>query len=396
MLAPTGLQVGALTGGRLVLQWQDQATDEAGFQVERAHGITGTAWSLLATLPPNTTQYTDTPGLLGESFWYRVRAYNAQGNSAYTSDSFNSTIATVPSANELYLMALINEARADPARQGYPAYPPVPPLAYHPLLAASAHAHSQSILNSVFQFGHCDPIGRCPGDRARASGYLAPSGCTENLTTGNTGPQQMRNAHQAFLRSPGHRDSMLDPNAKEFAVGHTYDVGKGESSRHGQVTEVFCGQPNFTPPTLAGGAVAPYTGTLTTPFGYLVTFYAPDNSIPTTAHVIIDGVVHDLTLTTGQALHGTYRYTTTLTASDAHSYYFQFTYGGGQTTRWPPTGAIDQPDVWIAQGVPNTPTPVPSITPAATVTPTPTTPATPVATPLGTDHHEVYLPLVRR
>ena len=118
--APIGLQVGAVTDGRLFLQWQDQATDEAGFQLERAQGITGTAWSLLATLPPNTTQYTDTPGSLGESFWYRVRAYNPQGNSAYTSDSFNSTVATVPSANELYLMALINEARVTLVRQGQP------------------------------------------------------------------------------------------------------------------------------------------------------------------------------------------------------------------------------------------------------------------------------------
>ncbi len=209
--APSNLQVGAFPARKIYLQWQDNALDETGYKIERAQGITGTAWSEIATLPANSTVFTDTPDTLGESYWYRVRAYHAQGDSAYSNESFNSTIDRVPSANELYLMVLINEARAAPALFGYSTYPPVPPLAYNPLVAYSAHALSQSILNSVFQFGHCDPIGRCPTERVRAVGYVNPSGCTENLIIGNTGVKAIEDANKSFLESLGHRNSISRP-----------------------------------------------------------------------------------------------------------------------------------------------------------------------------------------
>ena len=164
--APTSLQVGALPGGKIVLHWLDTSLDETGFRIERVQGITGTTWTEIATLAADTTTYTEQPSLLGESYWYCVVAYNATGVSAYSNEAFNSTFAAVPNPDELYLMTLINEARADPMAAGYANYPAVPPLVYHPLVAASAHSHSQSILNSGFQFGHCDSIGRCATGRA--------------------------------------------------------------------------------------------------------------------------------------------------------------------------------------------------------------------------------------
>src|SRR3990172_4125995 len=97
---PTNPQVGAFPGGQIRLQWQDNSGDEQGFRIERTTGISGTAWSQIVTVPANTTTYTDTPGILNESFWYRVRAYNAQGNSDYSNASFNSTFASAPNRSE--------------------------------------------------------------------------------------------------------------------------------------------------------------------------------------------------------------------------------------------------------------------------------------------------------
>lgn len=376
--APSNLQVGAFPAGKIYLQWQDNALNETGLKIERAQGITGTNWTEIAALPANTTVYTDTPGVLDESYWYRVRAYNAQGVSVDSNESFNATFADTPTPAEWYLMTLINEARAAPGAFGYPAYPPVPPLAYNPLVAYSAHSHSQSILNSVFQFGHCDPIGRCPTERARAVGYHNPAGCSENLTTGDTGAAAIEGANKSFLDSAGHRDNMLNSDAKEFGVGHTYDIEKGESYRHGQFTEVFCAQPGLVVSALPTGAVMPYTGTLATIFTYVVNFYSSAGLSPTKAQVFIDDIPHGLTLSTGTAALGTYRYSTAL-AVGQHQYYFLFQYGQTINARWPQTGALAYPAVYD---------------PDQPWTPTPAVTATP---PTGTSaKFQIHLPLVKR
>jgi len=135
---------------------------------------------------------------------------------------------------------------------------------------------------------------------------------------------------------------MLNVDAQEFGVGHTYDVRKGDNYWHGQFTEVFCSQPCLTIPALPTGAVTPYSGTITTPFTYAVNFYSRASSTPTQAQVVIDDAPHDLTLSTGVAAHGTYRYTTTLPVGK-HTYHFVFQHGQTATARWPETGSLAYP-----------------------------------------------------
>lgn len=82
--APSGLTA-KLASGSIVLTWQDNATDESAFSVERSE-YTGTGWSnfvALATLPANATSYTDN-SFTFKSYNYRVRASNAGGYSAYS------------------------------------------------------------------------------------------------------------------------------------------------------------------------------------------------------------------------------------------------------------------------------------------------------------------------
>ncbi|MEZ4726013.1 MAG: CAP domain-containing protein [Caldilineaceae bacterium] len=349
--APAHLQVGALPAGAILLQWQDQADNEAGFLLERAQGITGTQWVEILQLPANTTAYVDRPQVLEESYWYRVRAYRGSDYSTYSNESFTTTFAETPSPYEHYLMTLINAARADPAAFGYPAYAPVPPLAYQPLIAYSARSHSQAILNAAFQFGHCDLADRCPTERARAVGY--EGGCAENLTTTfRTGSAAMAEANRSFLESEPHRNNMLAADLTEIGVGHTFDPAKGDRDRHGQVTEVFCGRAGVRLPALPTGAVFPPIGSTATEFTYLVNFYAADGTAPTQAQVIIDGTAYPLTLQSGQAHHGAYHYQTFLPAGEEHTFSFRFAYGD-QEARWPEQGVMHSPAVLAPADLPD-------------------------------------------
>lgn len=72
--------------GQLTLTWNDTADNETGFEIER----TKTADSTVAvfTGPANPlggqTVYQDTSVVEGTEYCYRVRAFNAAGESAYT------------------------------------------------------------------------------------------------------------------------------------------------------------------------------------------------------------------------------------------------------------------------------------------------------------------------
>lgn len=372
-LTPSGLQVGGFPGAQIRVAWTDNAPNETSLRIERSTG-TRNNYALLTTLPANMIVYTDTTVTVDTTYWYRVQACNADGCSAWSKDSYGVSFAagSLPNADEHYMLFLINEARADPAAHGYPAYTPRPPVAYNALLNYAAHAHSQAILNADFTIGHCypdppesqpDTERRCPSERARDVGYYYHIGSvSENLVAGDDGWTAVERAHQAFMDSQGHRDNLLDANAKEAGMGHAYDPAKG-SGWHGQYTHTFCGWNPVTLPALPSGLVAPYWGRSTTMFEFLVNFYNEGGSGPTQARVFIDGVPHAMSLRHGAAANGSYVYTTTL-PKGAHSYYFEFAYGSGQTARLPASGAYSGPDVEVGAAVFEVPGEYPSLTQA--------------------------------
>ena len=79
---PCCLEAQALPGNQIALTWFDAAMDETGFYLERKQG-TG-AWNPLATLPPDTEAYLDSGLTAGVTYYYRVRAYAADGPSVYS------------------------------------------------------------------------------------------------------------------------------------------------------------------------------------------------------------------------------------------------------------------------------------------------------------------------
>ena len=81
--APSGLTA-SNSGNLIVLAWQDNSSNETAFYIERCQGVDCTNFANFATQWPNAPSYTDYAVLAGQSYSYRVRAYNAGGYSPYS------------------------------------------------------------------------------------------------------------------------------------------------------------------------------------------------------------------------------------------------------------------------------------------------------------------------
>lgn len=71
--------------GTLHLTWTDNSVNEEGFRVEQKANQEP-AFSLIAELPPDTVDYTARDLIPGETYCYRVSAFNDQGQSDYSND----------------------------------------------------------------------------------------------------------------------------------------------------------------------------------------------------------------------------------------------------------------------------------------------------------------------
>ena len=91
--APTNLTATAVSCNQIDLAWTDNANNEDGFAIERS--LDGTVFAQLGTIPANQTTFSDTTVLASTTYWYRVRAFNAGGYSAYS----NTASATTPSCS---------------------------------------------------------------------------------------------------------------------------------------------------------------------------------------------------------------------------------------------------------------------------------------------------------
>jgi large repetitive protein len=82
--APTNLSAATVSSTRIDLAWDDNATNETGYELERCQGAACSDFARIDSLPPNTSAYSDaalTPNL---SYRYRLRAINGVGGSAYS------------------------------------------------------------------------------------------------------------------------------------------------------------------------------------------------------------------------------------------------------------------------------------------------------------------------
>lgn len=70
----------------ITLTWQDNSSDETGFEIERSTIGGGVAFALIHTTSANDLSYNDNTALAATTYYYRIRAVNVSGNSAFTSE----------------------------------------------------------------------------------------------------------------------------------------------------------------------------------------------------------------------------------------------------------------------------------------------------------------------
>ena len=81
--APTGLSAAAVSFAQVHLSWTDASDNELHFEIERSTSGSGGPFAPLVTLPAGTTGHEDETVLAGAEYCYRVRATNANGESAW-------------------------------------------------------------------------------------------------------------------------------------------------------------------------------------------------------------------------------------------------------------------------------------------------------------------------
>lgn len=92
---PAALAAETRSAQQIDLTWTDDSSNEQGFQIERSL-TTGAGFTLVATTSPNATSYSNTGLTAAVSYFYRVRAVNAGGSSAYSAEASATTLAVPP------------------------------------------------------------------------------------------------------------------------------------------------------------------------------------------------------------------------------------------------------------------------------------------------------------
>ena len=93
--APSGLTVTAISSSQINVSWTDNASNETGFKVERATA-SGGPWSQIGTTGTNIASFADTTVAASTTYYYRVQATNATGDSAYSNTASAATPGTLP------------------------------------------------------------------------------------------------------------------------------------------------------------------------------------------------------------------------------------------------------------------------------------------------------------
>jgi len=90
--APSSPSASAVSTSQINVFWQDNSGNESGFYVERAASASG-PWTQVGAVGANATTYADAGLTASTTYNYRVRAYNAGGNSGYSATASAATQA---------------------------------------------------------------------------------------------------------------------------------------------------------------------------------------------------------------------------------------------------------------------------------------------------------------
>ncbi|HKU77455.1 MAG TPA: fibronectin type III domain-containing protein [Pyrinomonadaceae bacterium] len=82
--APSGLTATPVSRTQINLSWADNSGNETGFKIERCKNANCTNYAEVAQVGANVTTFADTGLTKNTTYRYRVRAFNAGGNSGYS------------------------------------------------------------------------------------------------------------------------------------------------------------------------------------------------------------------------------------------------------------------------------------------------------------------------
>jgi len=91
--APAGLLASTVSSNQINLTWLNSAINAQQFLIERKPGAAGT-YQQIASVDATVTSWMDTGLNTGAAYYYRVRAHNPAGNSAYSNETNTTTSAT--------------------------------------------------------------------------------------------------------------------------------------------------------------------------------------------------------------------------------------------------------------------------------------------------------------
>lgn len=94
--APSNLSATAMSTSQIDLRWSDNAGNEDGFKIERCQGSGCTNFAQVAQVGGGVVSYNNTGLASSTSYSYRVRAFNLNGNSAYSNTASATTSASTP------------------------------------------------------------------------------------------------------------------------------------------------------------------------------------------------------------------------------------------------------------------------------------------------------------
>ena len=90
--APDGLAAAAASSSRIDLSWNDNSNNESSFKIERSPDTAPLTYTPLDTVDADVTQYVDDQGLDPfTKYWYRVSAFNDDGESDYSNEASATT-----------------------------------------------------------------------------------------------------------------------------------------------------------------------------------------------------------------------------------------------------------------------------------------------------------------
>jgi hypothetical protein len=93
---PSNLLASASSTSQINLTWTDNATNESGYKIERCTGSGCTNFAQIAQAGVGATAFSDTGLAASTAYTYRIRAFNAGGDSGYSNSAEATTLSPPP------------------------------------------------------------------------------------------------------------------------------------------------------------------------------------------------------------------------------------------------------------------------------------------------------------